>query len=242
MSNIVYLKKYLAWLLAVAGLLGVVVSGRADTVTIQIDAGLLETAPMLPSLQTTPEPQGGLLQLIASPSGIFGAPTSTSYVTGDNVLVQSFAMNYFSNVTGETNNTLGAIPLSTAYYTLTAGEALTLRFYPSLTFLSMPSAPTLGTSYGQVRSSVDETFQSGQTDSAQTPWVVPASGDVDLYYKTVSDGGVVAADGYTYSNASAEATNIVLVGLAVPEPSTYALLGFAAVLLSGLWLREKRPS
>ncbi len=211
-------------------LLGFSLAAKAATVTLTINAGLLENA-----LGTAVEPNGGLLQLLASPSGTFSAPTSSSYVSGDNVLVQSFQMNSNSGTAGLTVNTLTGIPLTTANYTLTPGESLILRFYPSLTFAGMPSTPTLGTTFGQVRS--DTVEFGGMIDPSETPWVVPAGGSAkDFDYVTISGGG-------TYANNTAFATGIVLVGL-VPEPSTYAMFacGFAGLIGVTVWNRRgKRP-
>ena len=198
---------------------------QAQSSVVQIDAGLLENA-----LGTAAVPVGGLLQLIASPSGTFSAPTSASYVTGDNILLQSQAMDYSSGTTGETLNSF-TLSLSGSSYSLSSGEQLLLRFYPNLTLSSMPAAPTLGTSYGQVRSSTIE-FGAAGGDPTETPWVVPASGQAHLDYLTVSDNGG------TYANNTAFATNIVGPG-AVPEPSSLALIGGAALSFAG-WAKMRR--
>ena len=200
---------------------------HAQSISFEINAGLLEN-----TTGTTPEPNGGLLQLIASPSGTFSAPTSTSYVTGDNVLLTSFAMNSNGGATGYTSNDFNNFSLKTSSYTITAGEAIMLRFYPSLTLAAQPAAPTLATTYGQVRSSMAET---GITDNSQTAWVIPSAGStVDFDYVTVSAG-----QGGTYANTSAYATNVVLAG-AIPEPSTYALLGCGLAGLIALRMRVRR--
>jgi hypothetical protein len=209
-------------LLLILSLIGLAVGAKAQ-VTITIDAGLLKN-----TTGTAVEPDGGLLQLLASPTGTFGAPTSSSYYTGDNVLVTSFAVNSVnSGVSGETLNTLSFLALTTSTYTITPGEDLLLRFYPSLTYSSgtnyATSAPPLATTYGQVRSNSVE-FPS---DASETPWIVPSSGStVDLTYITANDGG-------TYANNTAYATNVVLAG-AVPEPATYALLACGVAGLLGL--------
>ena len=194
------------------------------TATVTIDAGLLEN-----STGTAAVPVGGLLQLIASTSGTFTAPTSNSYVGNDstNVVLANFAMNYSSGTTGETVN--GFSPL-TLPATVTTGEKLLLRFYPNLTLASMPSAPTLGTAYGQVRSDSIE-FGAAGGDANETAWVVPASGQtIDLDYITVNDNG-------TYGNATAYATGVVL---AVPEPSSLVIQGGLALGLLGWTLRRSR--
>ena len=189
--------------------------------TLRIDAGRLEN-----STGTAQVPVGGLLELIASPSGTFSAPTSSAYVTGDNVLVSSFAMNNNSG-TAETLNTMSSFPLTGSGYTLTTGEALELRFYPSLTAAAPPNTPTLGTTYGEVRSSTIEFGPSGG-DLSETAWVVPSAGStVDFDYVTVSNGG-------SYANATAFATNVVLVG-SVPEPSFWGIAG--GILMSCMCVR-----
>ncbi len=204
-------------------LLGLTGSALAQSSQVLIDAGSLQNA-----TGTAAVPVGGLLQLIASPSGNFTAPTSSSYISGDNILLESQAMNYNVGI-GETTN-LFTLSLSGSPYALTVGEKLLLRFYPSLTLASMPSAPTLGTSYGQVRSDTIE-FGPAGGDATETTWVVPASGRADLDYVTVSRGG-------TYDNSTAYAFGTV--GVAVPEPSTTGLLGGLTICLVGLAKRCRR--
>ncbi len=200
-------------LFTLACLVGSTSAAFAQGSAVNIDAGLLENA-----VGTAVVPNGGLLQLIASPSGTFSTPTSSSYVSGDNILLASQAMNSNSGTAGET---LNAFTLSfTGTPAVVSGEALLLRFYPSLAYASMPSAPTLATTYGQVRSTTIEFGASGG-DASETAWVVPASGSADLDYITVNDGG-------TYANATAYATGIV--GAAnVPEPSTIFLSSVVAL-------------
>ncbi|MBE7158660.1 MAG: PEP-CTERM sorting domain-containing protein [Rhodospirillales bacterium] len=208
---------------------------QAQSVTLNIDAGRL-----LDSTGTTAEPSGGLLQLIASPTKTFSAPNSSSYVSGDNVLVASFAMNY-NGGTAETFNVLNSLPLTNTSgatvvgnytlggnYTLSTGEALQLRFYPSLTYGTMPATPTLLTTFGQVRSDSIEFGPAGGVGT-ETTWIVPSAGaNVSFEYVTVSNGG-------TYDNSTAFATGVVQ---AVPEPSTYVLFGCGLAGLIGLRMRR----
>ena len=196
-------------ILALCCLLSSAAAVYADTSSASLDAGILRN-----TLGTAVVPNGALLQVIVSPSGTFSAPTSSSYVTGDNILIGSYAMNSNGGA-GETLQTVNF----TLSATVVAGESVLLRFYPSLTLANMPTAPTLSTTYGQVRSSTIEF--GGTKDPTETAWVVPsASKAVDFNYITSDNGGTAA-----YTPASADATQTVLIGVVVPEPSTYALLG-----------------
>lgn len=219
-------------ILAVACLLGSLVAARAQTFTLTVNAGVLRNG-----TGTAVEPTGGLLQILASPSGTFANPTSSSYVGGDNVLVQSLAMN-FNGGNGFTVNTLTGIPFTTANYTLTVGEKLLLRFYPSLTLAGMPAAPTALTTFGQVRS--DTVEFGGTVDPSETPWVVPAAGgNKDFNYVTAGTGaGGTYPDGPNGVGISSFATFFVTP---VPEPSTYAALmcGFACLTGLRFWKRAK---
>ncbi len=234
------MKKYFVTAICLLGL----VSAIQAQVQLNIDAGLLEN-----STGTANEPVGGLLELVASPSGTFSAATSSSYVSGDNVLVASFAMNYGSGTSGETINNLLSLPLTsttvvysatngytTGIYSIAANEKIQLRWYPSLIFSTTTNytttAPTLLTTYGTARSDTVE-FGPAGGDSAETAWIVPASGTVDLDYITTND----SSGGGTYSAASGDATNVVF---AVPEPSTYALFMGGVVGILGLRARSRR--
>ena len=222
-----YMKKSIFIL---ACLLSVTRAVNAQTsVSFEINAGELQMAGGGAAV-----PDGALLQLIASPSGNFAAPTSGSYVGGDNVVLANFAMNSI-NGTGATQNDFNNFPLSTNSYTVTSGEALLLRFYPSLTLSSEPATPTSGISYGQVRSN---TIESGINDPAQAPWVVPPAGNtVDLDYLTVAAGGSYA-NGANGTGISSYADFTV----AVPEPSTGVLFGCGLLGLLGLRMRLRRAS
>ena len=221
--------------------LGTIQAAHAQSVTLKIDAGSLDNQG-----GTAVVPTGGLLQLIASPTGTFGNPTSSSYVSGDNVLVASFAMNMngdTGSATGETFNTLTSLPLMNTSgavvesnytlggnYTLSTSEDLELRFYPSLTYASPPTTPPASTTFGQVRSDTIEFGSAGKVPT-ETAWVVPSAGStVTFEYVTISNGG-------TYANSTAFAS-----GTVVPEPSTVVpLAGLMAGVLV-LRLRQRRAT
>ena len=60
---------------------------QADSVSIEVNAGILSNATGIPL------PDNGLLQLVVSQSGTFAAPTANSFVTGDNYIAYQFAVN-----------------------------------------------------------------------------------------------------------------------------------------------------
>ena len=186
------------------------VPSASATVSLEIDAGILRNA-----TGTSTVPVGGLLQLVATPSGSaanFVQPTATSFVGGDNVVVASFAMNYFFG-TGETDNvvtlTLQNIAISTAT-TFDQGDPLLLRWYPTLTISS--TAPGIGATYGQ--------FRSDSGEAGGIAWVTPADG-TSLTVPNGLNFLTMAASG-THPDVEGFASSIVSP---VPEPSIYILLG-----------------
>ena len=198
-----------------------VIGSAQATISINGDFGILKTANGAAVV-----PQGGLLQLIATPSGSisnFSAPTAGSFVSGDNIIVASFSMNYNSGVTGETTNLLTNITLqntgASSPTMFDAGDPLLLRWYPTLTTAS--TAPGAGATYGQFR-----TDTAGDGGNA---WITPANGtnNYAITLITVSDGGMQA-------NTAGYANSVV-----VPEPSTAAISGVGAFALLGLALRSR---
>ena len=192
------------------------------TVAVEIDAGILRNA-----TGTSPVPVGGLLELIASPSGSaanFSAPTATSFVSGDNIVVATFAMNYAVQ-TGETDSFVTLVLQNTtgpaSATTFDAGDPLLLRWYPTLTTAS--TSPGIGTTYGQFRSDTGELGGSA--------WVTPADGSsISLVFNTMAAGG-------THAEATGYASNVVV---SVPEPTTTGIIGGAAIGLLGLVKLRRR--
>ena len=201
-------------------------AGAQASETIEIDAGNLYN-----STGTAFVPVGGLLQLIASPvsvtspDGVFTPPTSTAFVTGSDILVESFSMNY-GFATGEADEVANFFVGGTSQAAL--GDALLLRWYPTLTTTS--TSPGLGATYGQYRSDTAESDEPGIS------WFVPSVDGQTLSYPTGLDFNTMAEGGSNLEIAG-YASNIVLVG--VPEPSTYAPLCCAAACLIGLRLRGR---
>ena len=105
-------------LIAVICLAGFPHLSQADTTSFELDAGVLQNA------AGTALPDGTLLQLIASPSGVYTAPTATSFTGtgGDNTIISSFGMNGQTSTgfTGEFDGTI-TITLTT---TVVAGRGV----------------------------------------------------------------------------------------------------------------------
>ncbi len=195
------------------------------TITIEVDLGILRTA------TGAPLPDGSMLQLIASPvttanpDGIFGAPTTNSFVSGNDILVQSFAMND-KFATGEAGGTI-SITLNTGTNPIVVGDALLLRWFSGT--VSTASSPTAGSTYGQYRSDTAESNETGLT------WFVPNADGKIFTFPTGLDFQTVTAGG----------SNLDIIGNALlplapaPEPSTYALIGCAIIGISLATRRRK---
>ena len=216
--------KPLLFLLCLFGFAGVVRAQYSDN--IDIDAGRLYNAD-----GTLFGPTIGLLELIASPvtiatpDGVFTPPTSNSFVTGGDILVQKFSMNY-SDGPGEAG--LDAIFAVGGTNALKAGYALQLRWFPGLTLAS--TSPGIDANYGAYRS---DTPESGP-DSGGIAWFVPSVGET-----------LTTPNGYGFATMLAGGSNPETAGRAiytvtpVPEPSSGGwLLGGAALCLTG-WLARK---
>lgn len=123
-------------------------------------------------------PLGGQVLLVASTTdGVFGGPTATSFVTGDDVslfqgsLDSGFGEGVFQRLV---NFSLSSFP------GLDPGDPMQLFWFPTLTASS--TSPGEGTTYGFYR------HDTGLDGSA--PWVIPSDGSlVDLKFFTMSQGG-----------------------------------------------------
>lgn len=181
------------------------------SVSISLDLGTLYGSSI-----STVFPDGGLVQLIASTSGSdFAAPTAGAFVSGDDVILASFGLD--SSLTGLPGTTSVVISDINFAGDLGAGDALMLRWFPTLTASSPTSSLTVGTIFGQ--------FTSSAPIDVSAAWFLPSDGaTLGLQFLTTSTGVGSWAD-----SQYALATNTV-----VPEPSTYAaVLGVLVLGVTG---------
>jgi len=173
-----------------------------------------------------PLPDGSLVMLLASGNdGVFSAPSASAFVTGDDVLLGAFSTN--SVDLGSKGGLVASIAVALDAG-LTADETIAVRWFPGLT--TAAGAPGAGASYGQY------SYTTADTNSTAADWAIPSDGNV------VSPDFVTASIGGSLSNIVGEATFTVATGTggsgsggggtggAIPEPSTYALLGGLAAL------------
>ncbi|HEY8903416.1 MAG TPA: hypothetical protein VIM48_06895 [Chthoniobacterales bacterium] len=189
---------------------------RADTIKIDFSLGILSNS------LGNPITDGSLIQIIAAPtSSTFASPTATDFLGGssDEYLVYSGAFD--STTTGISGAETFTANIDLATYPI-AGDALIVRWYPSLTTSS--SAPGL-TTYGQF----GYPNNPSSLDSTNT-WIAPSGGgSVSFSFLTTGAGG-------PYPNSMGNAS---LTVSAVPEPSNYVvIIGISAVLI-GLRYRRR---
>ena len=141
------------------------------TVTLNMSVAYLNDA------EGSPMPTTGLVLLVASTNdGTFGAPTSESFVNGDDTIVAKWDLSTWS--------TPGLLLGSTGPLTLAGGwnegDPFQLYWFPTLTLAS--TAPTAGAVYGQYRTN-------SPTDGGDL-WITPADGaTVSLKFLTMAAGG-----------------------------------------------------
>ena len=201
-------------LLATSVFLIVLSVAAQAAVQLELDAGILRNKG-----GASVVPVGGLLQLIASPSGSaanFVAPTANSFVGGDNIVVASFAMNNNGGRIGEFDGLINFTLANTgtpSATTFDAGDPLLLRWYPTLTFANLGtySGPGSGTTYGQ--------FRSATAVDGGAAWITPGDNTtttVLVFATTDASGSQPIASGYA-SNT-------------VPEPSAGLFCGLGLVI------------
>jgi len=196
--------------------------------SVNLDTGQL-TGPAGAAMQadnTSGSANGSLLLLIdlgSSTGAIDNNVTAGNFASGTNFTLLA-AAGFNSN--GGTNEALASFNITSGAGTITAGDQLALRWFPQIT-LSQFNSGTLtlaGQYYGTYAPPVGTTPDDGNL------WVVPSSGTIDLnFFTTNSDGG-----GSQLPSAGLASSQV----LAVPEPSTYVLLGIGSVLLC--WIARFR--
>jgi hypothetical protein len=238
--------KRLAALLTIA--LVTAVPAAADSPSITLDAGLLTNS------SGTPIADGDLVLLLVSPTDVFTPTIGNEFVSGDNLIVSSgnntsgsvtgaFGMNSSLTVAGETYNFLsfdlgeGATG-STASTIVTnssivAGDKLAIRWYSNYTLADFEAGDPVTGNYGTYTTTLVAPNDDGGAD-----WVVPANGGaVDLNFYTVSDVDPTPGD---QANVLGEAlTPTGDISSAVPEPSTYELLGIGLLVCIALARKKK---
>lgn len=157
--------------------------------------------------KTTYMPTNGLLELIADTTGNgFSAPTANAFLpagSGD-VIVASFSLTGTYDGAGTTQNLLKYDPTNaTLYPGLAQGDALELRWFPTLTTAS--TAPGAGTEYGEFRTNVS------QDGSNLSPaWTEPANNVTrNLNFLTTGEMG-----------SNADSLGAASLTVPAPEPST----------------------
>jgi len=194
--------------------LGILVLSSLATVSASITINL-GGGNIYSTSTATLAPPGSLIQIVASTAdNIFTDPTSTSFTGGsaDDVVIASFVINAGLGSPG----TFAQAIIFNLSATLTTGDLLLLRWFPTLTIADATGAPPAGTPYGQFRTDAVENF-------SDIAWVVPADNSiVSLNFLTLAQGGTRPE-----SDGVAKFT-------VIPEPSTYALLavGLAVVAFS----------
>jgi hypothetical protein len=175
-----------------------------------------------------PLADGKLIQLIADTAQDgFSSPTSTSYVSGDDVVLYSFSVD--SSILGTAGTSQAStFSINYANYSgLSAGDPLLLRWF-DVDYVSGATGPGISTfHFGQYR----DGFSNASISS--DAWVTPSDtgGALVLNFITQSFG-----DSNSISDTSALASNLITP---IPEPAHIAGLAGLAVLGSAFYIRRR---
>lgn len=171
---------------------------------------------------------GMLVQLVASTTDTtFNSPTPGSYTGGsaDDLVLFSFNINQGAGATNV------ALIIDFANFpNLTTGDPLLLRWYPTIAgpdtpSSTLPGGPAVGSPFGQFRIDIPEL-----NNGSNFGWLTPADGaTITLNFLTQM---INPTSTHTESEGFANMTV-----MAIPEPSSYALL---AVGIGGLVLGARR--
>lgn len=191
----------------------------AGDFTIFFGAGILTNS------NSTPLVDGSLVILLTNGlNSSFTAPTSSAFVTGDDVLLDKFGTN--SVDFGGPGGLIATLNPSFSS-ALTVGQQIMVRWFPSLTLAS--STPGAGTSYGEY------SFTAGNTDSTAADWLIPGSGSIGPTLATTAIFG-------SLNPSFGQASLLVAGATPIPEPSAFALLGGLAALGLAGWRRRSRAA
>lgn len=181
-------------------------AASAQTITLTFGVGVLADS------SGTPLSDGRLIQVIASPDTIFGAPDELSFVTGNDVLLYSGGFD--SSLFGVEGITSFAAVVDLAQAPV-VGYNLAIRWFPTLTEQAL--SPGFATFYGEYGFNQDSS------------WVAPAAGNtisLEMLTQSTTIGNVPDVLGYAVQQTP------------IPEPSTYAAI-FGALALGFVAYRRR---
>ena len=172
-------------------------------------------------------PTSGLAILVASTlDSSFGGPSSTTYATGDDIVVGAWDLTGGFNTAGVLTKGVSTTPTGN----WNAGDFLQLYWFPTLTLAQYNAStpPGNNTPYGQYRDPATVTaLESGKGGDL---WITPgASGTFNLKFFT-SDASTLVPLNSGLSPASAGLANFTTV----PEPSAYAAIFGGLCLATGV--------
>ena len=215
--------------LAAAAVFTTVTAARAD-VSFLIDGDLLRNS------SGVAIPQSSLFLLVASTSdSIFSTLKEGSLLSvgsiitgagGDDTIVYKGDISSYG-VNGVLNTSTPGINFSIATG-WNAGDSLALIWFPTLTISS--STLSAGTPYG--------IYTNASAVDGSSVWITPSSPSTNYKLLFYTKAGSEVSPGASASNA-ATAGNASLTVAAVPEPSTFAMLGIGMGLAGWMARRKK---
>ena len=219
-------------------------SGARATINDTLDAGYLRNTPVAVTART-PLNQGALLLLVDVGAATPTLPTAVQSGNFNNfgTIIDAFSINnggFGGTSTSTVGNGAGQETLNgdaSAPYT-TASDNIEIFWFPTITYSTYHtdsangttgSLLTAGTAFGAYNPLLYASNAGNDAPDGGDKWVVPSnSGTVQYLFITSDDGG-------TQPESEGEADFAV-----VPEPSTYAVMGFAVLGLAGMKLRQRR--